>query len=455
MTSIAGPRSPRPVPGATRDYHFPSFERSRISNDLRLVVAPVNRLPIVTVLAIVDAGALWDSPGREGIAALTAKLLLEGAGELDGADLAERFEELGATIESGADWDAAVVSMTVMSKHLTKAMELFAMVLQQPAFRQREVERLKAERQAGIIQLRAEPRGLADEAFESAVYHSSSRYSISLGGSEKSVGDIDTNDLREFYAARYSPASTTIIVAGDIDPATATKLADKHLGRWAGPAALTAPRADRPARESRATHLVLRPESQQSELRIGHVGVPRKHRDYFDLVVMNAILGGLFNSRINLNLREAHAYTYSAFSAFDWRRDAGPLVVSTAVRTDVTAEAIVEVVKEIERIRREPVAEQELSLAKSYLDGVFPIRYETTAAVAAALANQVIFELPDDYFDAYRGHIRNVSAESVQRVAQEHLHPEVLQAVIVGDPSVEQKLRDLKLGDFIPTEAAQ
>jgi zinc protease len=455
MTSIGATRPPRPVPGASRDYHFPRFERSRISNNLRLVVAPIHRLPIVTVLAIVDAGALADSQGHEGIAALTAKLLLEGAGALDGADLAERFEELGATIESGADWDAAVVSMTVMSKHLTKAMELFAMVLQEPAFRQREVERLKAERQAEIIQLRAEPRGLADEAFESAVYHPSSRYSISLGGSEQTVADIDTKDLREFYAARYSPASTTIIMAGDIDLATATKLAEKHLGRWTGAPAIAAPRADRPARESRATHLVPRADSQQSELRIGHVGVPRKHRDYFDLVVMNAILGGLFNSRINLNLREAHAYTYSAFSAFDWRRDAGPLVISTAVRTDVTTEAIVEVMQEIERMRREPVAEQELSLAKSYLDGVFPIRYETTAAVAAALANQVIFELPDDYFDAYRGHIRNVSVDSVQRVAQAHLHPELLQAVIVGDPSVEEKLRDLKLGEFIQPEAAK
>jgi zinc protease len=453
MTATAMPKPQRPVPGASREYHFPPFERSSLSNELRLVVAPIRRLPIVTVLAVVDAGALWDSTGREGTGPLTAKLLLEGAGDVDGAQLTEQFEALGATIESGADWDAAVISMTVMSQHLANAMELFATVLRRPAFRLREVERLKAERLAEILQLRAEPRGLADEAFEAAVYHATSRYSTSLGGSERSVADIEVGDIRSFYEARYSPATTSLIMTGDVDTATAMQLAEKHLGDWSGPSAKNPPRADQPARDTRATHHVIRPESPQSEIRIGHVGVARTHPDYFDLVVMNAILGGLFNSRINLNLREAHAYTYGAFSVFDWRRDAGPLVVSTAVRTDVTSEAVVEILNEIERMRREPVQDQELSLAKSYLDGVFPIRYETTAAVAAALANQVIFRLPDDYFDAYRGHIRRVSIESVQRVAKEHLHPERLQAVVVGDPSAGDSLRALKFGDFIAETA--
>jgi zinc protease len=212
-------------------------------------------------------------------------------------------------------------------------------------------------------------------------------------------------------------------------------------------------RADLPARDSRATHHVIRPDSPQSEIRVGHMGVPRKHEDYFDLVVMNAILGGLFNSRINLNLREAHAYTYGAFSAFDWRRDAGPFLVSTAVRTDVTAEAISEIITEIERMRREPVAAGELSLAISYLDGVFPIRYETTGAVASALANQVIFDLPDDYFDAYRGRIRKVTRESVLRAAEKHLHVDRLQAVIVGDPSVQEKLSGIGFGEFLQRAA--
>ena len=195
MTAIAE-RPPRPIPGPTRDYHFPKFERLSLPNGLRLIVAPIHRLPIATVLAVVDAGALWDTGGREGTAPLTAKLLLEGAGSMDGAELTEQLEQLGATIESGADWDAAVVSMTVTTGRLEKSMKLFSDVVRKPTFRPREIERLKAERLGELLQQRAEPRGLADESFESAVYHATSRYSVSLGGSEASVSAIGDADVR-------------------------------------------------------------------------------------------------------------------------------------------------------------------------------------------------------------------------------------------------------------------
>jgi zinc protease len=180
----------------------------------------------------------------------------------------------------------------------------------------------------------------------------------------------------------------------------------------------------------------MKADAPQSELRIGHVGLPRAHPDYFPTLVMNSVLGGLFSSRINLNLREAHGYTYGAFSGFDWRRGAGPFVVSTAVRSDVTVAATREVVAEIDRIREAQISADELSLAVSYLDGVFPIRYETTSAIARALAALIVYELPEDYFDSYRSNIRSVSREEVLRVARAHLHPEALQILVVGDPSV-------------------
>jgi zinc protease len=344
--------------------------------------------------------------------------------------------------------------MTVTSRHLRDAMGLFASVLRQPLFKPREFERLRAERLSDILQQRSEPRGLADEAFETAVYHDSSRYSRSLGGTEASVAQVASDDIRQLYAARYSPHTTTLIIVGDVDVEGATKLARTNFGDWSGPAQREAVRADTPARDTRALHHVRRPQSQQSELRVGHIAIPRTHPDYFDVVVMNAILGGLFNSRINLNLREAHAYTYGAFSSFDWRRDAGPFIASTAVRTDVTAEAIREIITEIERMRTEPVQDQELTLAKSYLDGVFPIRFETTSAVAAALANQTIFGLAADYFDTYRQRIGGVTASAVLRAARTHLHPDRLQAVVVGDPDIADKLRALDFEEFIQREAS-
>lgn len=450
MSSVSSARPPRPVPGPAREYHFPAAERSTLENGLSVVVAPMPRLPIATVLAVTDAGAVWDTRGREGLAQLVAKLLSEGAGKLEGAELAEAFERLGATIESSADWDAAVVSTTVTSEHLAPAFALFSDVLRRPVFREREIERLKAERLAELLQLRAEPRGLADEAFESAVYDKSSRYAIAAGGTEKTVDSISTKDVTTLYARRYRPGATTLIVAGDVTLAMVTQLAKEHLGDWAGSADRGKMSTDKPARTTRATHLIGKADAPQSELRIGHVGVPRTHLDYFDIVVMNAIFGGLFNSRINMNLREEHAYTYGASTGFDWRRGAGPFVVSTAVRTDATADSIREVVKEMERIRTEPVAPEELSLATSYLDGVFPIRFETTAAVAGALANQAIYGLPSDYFDSYRARIRAVTAASVLRAAQWHLDPSRLQAVVVGDESiVRDQLEKLAFGPLM------
>lgn len=181
-------------------------------------------------------------------------------------------------------------------------------------------------------------------------------------------------------------------------------------------------------------------------LRVGHVGVPRATPDYFPLLVMNSILGGLFNSRVNLNLRERHGYTYGARSGFDWRRGAGPFAVESAVASDKTVAALREVLLEVDRMRDEPVAPEELSLATSYLDGVFPIRYETTSAIASALSALVIFGLPDDYFDAYRARVRAVTADEVQRVAREHLRPERLQLVVAGAPSLRAELEALAFG---------
>jgi zinc protease len=185
-------------------------------------------------------------------------------------------------------------------------------------------------------------------------------------------------------------------------------------------------------RETTGVHLIAKSDAAQCELRIGHMGVPRDHPDYFPLTVMNAILGGVFSSRINLNLRERHGYTYGAHSGFDWRRQAGPFAVTTAVNTSAAGAAVHEVLGEIERIRSAAVTPDELSLATSYLGGVFPLRFETTAAVASALAMQETYGLADAYFDTYRDAIAAVTVEDIRRAAEAHLQPGLLQVVAVG-----------------------
>lgn len=438
MTASTTSRSaaPKPLPGQPRDYRFPHFDRRALGNGIQILVAPVAKLPLVSVLAIVEAGASSEQTGKHGVAALTACLLLEGAAGMDGAALADRFEQIGASVEAHGSWDVTTLSLTVMSERLGAALALLRDLVREPTFPEREVQRLKDERLSELLQQLAEPRELADEQFASATYQATARYASPEAGGAESVRALTRDDVMAFYRARYHPSGLTLIFAGDVTTDAAIALAQSLFGDWAGPSLpAPAPGIDTP-QEGKLVRIVAKADAPQSEIRVGHAGLPRRTEDYFDVMVMNAVLGGLFSSRINLNLREVHGYTYGASSAFDWRRGAGPFVIHTAVKSDVTGPAIGEILKEIDRLRSEEITNDELTLATSYLDGVFPIRYETTAAIAGALANLVIHSLREDYYDVYRSRVRGVTTASVLRAAQQHLHPEALRIVVVGDPAI-------------------
>jgi len=423
----------RPQPGKPRDYSFPSIDRATLPNGLRVAVAPMPRLPIVTVLALVDAGASCDAAGHEGAASLTVGALAEGTTRLDGTRLTEQFESLGTGLSSSGDWDDATAHIAVTPARLETAIALLGEVLTDPAFAARDVERLKAERLAELMQQQVEPRSLADDKFSEFLFVPESRYARPGGGSAASVRALDAAQLRAFHLARYAPGATTLVFAGDVDVRRAMQLADRAFGAWRGVAPSEGRVNDRDARRPREVHIVNKTGAPQSELRVGHRGVPRAHPDYFAIVVMNALLGGLFSSRINLNLRERNAFTYGARSTFEWRRGAGPFVVSTAVKTEVSDAATREILREIGKMREETVTADELSLATAYLDGVFPIRYETTNAVAQAIAIAQVHGLGDDYYTRYRERIRAVTAADVRRAAELYLHPEELLVLAVGD----------------------
>ena len=444
----------RPKPGPARSYRFPQFKDETLPIGVRLITAPVVKLPIVTVLVLVNAGSTSEPRGKEGVAALTAAGLLEGTARLDGAQFAEKFEQLGTSLESGADWDSAFLKITVLSNKLEEAVKLLGDAISNPVFPDREIERLKGERLAEILQLETEPRGLADEKFSEFLYDDESRYSRPDEGSTESISSLTRDDVEQFYRSNYNSGATTVIVAGDISSENAKKLVIEAFGKWPHGSSRQQPLSVKARTTRKRIHIVNKPDAPQSELRIGHVGLPRKHPDFFPTLVMNAVLGGLFGSRINLNLREAHGYTYGASSFYDWRRGAGPFVVSTAVESDVTAPALREILIEIDRIRDEKISAEELSLARDYLEGVFPIRYETTAAIASALATMAIYDLNPEYYDSYRTNIRNVSEDAVLNAARTHLHPELLQTVIVGDAAtIRDSLTDNSLGEVTVHDA--
>jgi zinc protease len=441
--------STRPAPGPPRTFQFPGFERSELPNGLQVIVAPVRKLPVVTVLAVIDAGATSDPPGQEGLAQLTSEALREGTAIHDGIQILEGFEKLGSSLEAGADWDSTVVSMTLLRDKLATGLSLMTEVLRFPSFPEREIERLKAERLAERAQILAEPRALADESFSRFVYAKGSRYGEPVAGTAASVSAITRYEVADFFRSRYTPDAVTMIVVGDVSAEEGVELISTALGKWEGKRASISGVSPKEARRTRAVEIIAKGDAAQAELRLGHVGIPRSHPDYFSVVVMNALLGGLFSSRVNLNLRERHGYTYGASSFFDWRRESGPFVIATAVQSEVSAAAVSETLKEIEGMRNEEVSDEELSLATNYLEGVFPIRYETTASIASALANLVIFDLPENFYDTYRENIHAVSPSDVLRAARTHVSLDRLQVVVVGDPAVvKEPLEKLSLGDL-------
>ena len=446
----------RPTPGPAREYHFPAFTRTTLSNGITVIVARVPKLPLVSVATVIDCTALADPRGKEGLAELTAQALREGTQARNGIHLALDLEKLGTSLVTGADWDSTVASLTVLKANLERAFGIFAETLTSPAFREEDIERLKAERLAERMQLLDEPRGLAEESFSRFLYSADARYAAPMSGSTQSVKAIRRDDVVDLYRANYSPSVTTMVFAGDITTDEAVKLVESTLGSWKGEQARQVTEADRIVRTARAVEIVAKRDAAQSELRIGHLGVPRTHPDYFSIVVMNAVLGGLFSSRINLNLREQHGYTYGASSYFDWRRQSGPFVISTAVQSEVTAAAISETLKEIDSMREREIGHDELTLATSYLEGVFPIRYETTSAIAGALANLVTFGLPENYFDTYRSNVAAVTTRQVLDAAKEHVHPDQLQIVVVGNPDlIRDPIESLGFGPLTVREASE
>lgn len=424
---------PRPAAGAPRPYHFPHFETRILSNGLRLVVAPMHAYPVVTILAVIEGGATRDPREAEGMAQLATRALNEGTRHMTALQLAQRLEMLGSTLDTGADWDSAIVQLTALASRVEDGFSVLAEVLCEPAFPESELARLRSERQSDLAQLRAEPRGLADVYFSRLIYRAESRFARLAGGDEESIERVTRDRVVAYHQAYFRPNATALMIVGDITADEAVRQVQRCLGEWSGTAPAVQEPLDAPRYAEARVHLVHKADAPQSEIRVGHVAVPRQHADYFPLVVMNAILGGLFSSRLNLNLREEHAYTYGAHSAFDWRRAASPFEMSTAVETAVTADAIREILAEVTRIREAPVTEAELSLAVSYLIGVFPIRFESTAEVAGGLANVEIFRLPTNYFDMYRERVAAVTVDDVLRVARTHLDPSRLQVVVCGD----------------------
>jgi zinc protease len=451
----------RPQPGPPREYHFPRFERSRLANGLTVISAHVPGRALLAAQLIFPGGAWTEPADRGGVTLLTARAMPEGTQRRDAIEFVEAAERLGAEIHADASWEALSAALEVPRSRFGAALALLAEMCFEPAFPGDEVNRLRDERLNDLLQAWADPRRRAERVFPETIYSQDSPYRRPLGGIPPTIRPLDRDAIVERHGQLLDPSSATLVVAGDLTGLPVEQLAEQHLG--ALPAA-PAGRGEEPADRDVAANpagaqfvLVDRPGASQSELRIGHIGVPRRSDDFHAISVLNAILGGTFNSRLNRVIREEKGYTYGIHSSFDMRGHAGPFAIRTAVETAVTAPAIVDALQIVRAIRAAPVTDEELGLARDYLEGVFPLRFESAGQVAGALSGLVVLGLPDDELDRYRPMIARVSRDDVLAAARRRIRPDDLSIVVVGDASqVEAPLRDAGLGELtvVPADAS-
>jgi predicted Zn-dependent peptidase len=431
----------RPPPGEPRLYDFPDFERNTLSGGLTVIRAHVPGRPLLQAQLVVHgdggSGGVGELPAQAGATVLMARALSEGTALHDAVAFVEASERLGAEMGVAAGWDSLSVHVEVPRTRLAAAMTLFAEMALQPSFPGREVDRLRAERLNDLQQVMADPRRRAEKAFPAVVYADGAAYARPLGGVEETVTALDRDILAERHTELMRPDASTLILCGDLDGVPLDDIVAGAFEDWVvdGENSVALPEAPDRAASSRRVVLVDRPDAPQSEIRVGHVGTPRRIDDFHALSVTNALLGGLFNSRLNMLLREERGYTYGVNSSFDMRRAAGPFTVRCAVESEVTAPAVADIMSELVRLRDEAVTPVELDAARDYLIGVFPLRFETSAQVAGALSGLVVHGLPDDELDRYRPTIAAVTAEDVQAAALAHIDPEAASIVIVGDVS--------------------
>jgi predicted Zn-dependent peptidase len=277
------------------------------------------------------------------------------------------------------------------------------------------------------------------------VFGPTHRYGTAATGTEATLKAMTAAQMREFHAARYRPSNATLIVAGDVTAAVLPQL-EAAFGAWPMSAAVA--RTPVPsARQLAAGQVTIvdMPSAEQSQIRIGWVGVPRSTADYFPLLVLNTILGGSFTSRLNQNLREEHGYSYGASSRFDMRLSAGAFQAGAGVQTDKTADAVREFFKELKGIA-EPVSAEELAKAKNYVALSFPGEFETITDLTAHLEEMAVYKLPDTYFSQYIANVQAVTAAAVQKAAAAYIQPDKFAVVVVGDrKTIEAGVRALNV----------
>mgnify|MGYP000070726894 CR=1 FL=1 len=429
-----GQKPTPPPPQPPRPFRFPEFASRTLPNGLQVVVIEHREQPVVSLRLLVRAGAEQDPPDRPGLASLTAALLDQGTKTRSAMEIAETIEAVGGQISTGASWHHSFAVISVLRPAVDVAFEILADMVRNPAFKEEEIERQRQQLLSSLRVQMNDPGYLASAAIERVIF-GGHPYGHPPEGTLDSIPRVKRDDLVAFHQAVYHPNNALLAIAGDITAAEAFAKAEKYFGDW--PRGEVRAAVIPPPAPTRGRKLIIidKPDAVQTEIRLGRVGIARRDPDYFALQVLNAILASASGSRLWDVLRRERGLTYGVSGRLEARQQPGSVTISTFTRTETTRETLELVLRELERIARERVREEELQKAKSFLAGVFQLRLETPDSLATIVLDALNYGFDYAYLNTYRERILAVTAEQVQEVARKYYRTEDLVIVLVGNAS--------------------
>ena len=445
-------RTRLPIPGPDRPFHFPRIVRRTLASGLELRAVRHRSVPVVSIVLLVPGGSSVDPSEAHGLVSITAGLLDEGSRGQSALDIADRVARIGGDLDLEAGMDAVVVGLTTLDRFFETGLELVHEIVTAPNLDNDDFNRIRNLRLERLKQMKDHAAALAERAYARVLYGSHPYGHLALG-SEAALTSMTVDGVRAMHAAMFAPGGSTLIVVGDRPEEELLDVAAKMFDPWRP--ALSATPIDRdaallppPAMPAVPLGVVSRPGAAQSELRIGQVCAPRSTPDYPALLILNAVLGGDFVSRLNTNLRESKGYTYGVRTGFNLRRGIGPFVVQTSVGTDVTGPAVQEALAEIRAIAdARPATPEEVALAFASLSKGYPRGFETAGQVARSVAQLALHNLPDSYFEEFVPRLSRITAEHVATAARQYLVPAKMTTLIVGDlDKIHESLPGLGLG---------
>lgn len=423
-------RSITPFPGKSLTFKIPEIQKLKLSSGLDINFVRREKLPIVYTEIIIFSGSKLDPYEKKGLSYLMSLLIDEGAGEFNSLQLNEEFQKLGTILSINSNHDTIILSVLSLTEHFQRSLELLSKIILQPRFEENDFNREKKKVLDRILQLKDETSFIASSVFEKKVFDDTC-YAFSEIGNEHTVPLITQADVKDFYNNTITASNSKAILIGNIKDKEALELFNRYFGNWndsSNNEKLFIP----PERSETNCYFVHKEDSNQAEIRIGHISKKRNSNDYYAIRIMNTILGGQFSSRINHLLREVKGFTYGANSSFQYYRESGLFEVSTAVNIENTGEAILDILDELKKIR-ENVSLEEVEFAKSYLIKQFPSRFETYTQIAKNFESLIIHSLPEDDLKNYTSKLAGVGIEEVQSAAFNNISPDELVIIAVGD----------------------